>query len=354
MKRITSVLCLMAAAGCASTDGAPGRGLEIYWVDVEGGAATLIVAPSGESLLVDTGNPDKPDRSDAGRIHHVATKVAGLKRIDHLVTTHWHGDHWGGLGKLAELMPIGTFYDHGFPEGEHRDISPPLKEVYLKVTKGKAVRVKPGDTIPLKGVDVRVVVSDAVGPGEKPGAHQTRACEKHPPQKEDTSDNARSVGFILTFGDFDFLDLGDTTWNVEHKLVCPKNLIGTVDVYQVTHHGLANSNNPALVKAVAPTVAIMNNGPRKGGKATVYRTLTSTPSIKDVFQLHRNVDTGDADNAPPAFVANDTAKCEGAWVKLSVVPSGKSYTVEVPSKGTQRTYASKNGARAKPRRASRY
>jgi beta-lactamase superfamily II metal-dependent hydrolase len=328
------LLALFLPASSTARD----RGLEIYWVDVEGGAATLIIAPSGESLLVDTGSPGE---RDPGRIRDVAVKAAGLKRIDHLLCTHWDIDHYGGVEELAKLLPIGKFYDHGFPEGTHRGIDPKLKAAYLRATGGKSTVLKPGDAIPLKGVKVRIIVSGGLIEGEAPGTPQVRPCEKHPPHKEDLGENARSVGFLLSLGAFDFLDVGDITWNVEHRLACPKNLIGKVDVYQVTHHGLSSSNNPALVRAVAPTVAIMNNGYRKGCKPVVFKTLMESPELKDLFQLHRNLTVGDEGNAPSECIANDAEKCKGTWIRLRVDPSGASYTVEVPSKGTKRTYRCK-------------
>jgi competence protein ComEC len=115
--------------------------------------------------------------------------------------------------------------------------------------------------------------------------------------------------------------------------------VGAVDVYQVTHHGNDNSSNPALVAAIAPTVAVVNNGARKGGMKTVYKVLRDTPSVQDVFQVHRNVQTSAADNAPPELVANDAEACTGEWIRLRVASSAKSYDVEVHGKGTKRTYA---------------
>ena len=153
------------------------------------------------------------------------------------------------------------------------------------------------------------------------------------------SENARSVGFLLSWGGFRFLDLGDLTWNLEHRLVCPENRIGRIDVYQVTHHGWDPSNNPALLAAVAPTVAIMNNGPRKGGTAKVFRILKATAGLQDIFQLHRNVETGPDENAPSELVANDLEDCRGEIIELHVDPDGRSYRVEIPAKGTKREYA---------------
>jgi len=336
-----AVAFLVASAGMAA---APPKGLDIFWIDVEGGAATLIVTPAGESVLVDSGWPLP---RDADRIQQ-AVREAGVSRIDHLVTTHWHGDHVGGVAMLAQRLPIGRFYDHGFPPGNLSDVDAILKGAYQTVTHGGSTIVHAGDEIRLRQapgappVGLRVVTADGIVPGEAPGSAQTRPCpagSAHPAIPEDKSDNFRSVGLRLSFGGFDFLDLGDLTWNVEHKLACPKNVVGAIDVYQVTHHGNDDSNNPVLVAALAPTVAVIDNGPRKGGNAAVYKMLRRTPSVQDVFQLHRNVATSAADNAPPELVANDDEACRGEWIRLHVEPEAKSYTVEVHGKGTRRTYA---------------
>jgi beta-lactamase superfamily II metal-dependent hydrolase len=341
MRQVPGVLLAAVCSGAVAA-APPARGLQVEWVDVEGGAATLIVTPAGESVLIDSG---WEGGRDAGRIRDAAAR-AGVERIDHLITTHWHRDHVGGVAALAERMPVGRFYDHGFPE-VLPDLAPELKEAYLRVTRGQSRVLRPGDAIELKqapdapSVALRVLTAHGLVPGEGPGAPQTRACAAQPPHpviEDDKSDNHRSVGVVLSFGRFELLDLGDLTRNVEHKLACPKNLAGVVDVYQVTHHGLDNSNHPALLRAVAPTVAVVNNGPRKGGKPEVYRRLQATDSVKEVFQVHRNVETGPSDNAPPALVANDDEACQGHPVRLTVDAAAKTYTVEVPSKGTRRTY----------------
>jgi beta-lactamase superfamily II metal-dependent hydrolase len=313
--------------------------LRIYWIDVEGGAATLVVTPEGGSLLMDCG---WPGTRDAERIAATA-KAAGLKQIDHYLTSHYHLDHWGCVEELNERIPIAKFYHHAFPEGA-KDVDPKLKDAFLKVSQGKQVLVEAGSEVPLRGAQVRILVANGRGPGEPAGAPQVRRCEanpEHPAKPEDTSDNARSIGFLLSFDGFKFLDFGDLTWNVEHKLVCPTNLIGTVDVFQVSHHGLDQSNSPALLRAIQPTVAVMNNGAKKGGSAPTFRWLKETPSIKDVFQLHRNVQTGPADNTSPELTANDEEQCEGHGIVLTVEPGGKSYTVEVPSKKTKKSYSVK-------------
>ncbi|HEY2945501.1 MAG TPA: MBL fold metallo-hydrolase [Vicinamibacteria bacterium] len=345
-RAVLAAVVVTALAATARPAAPLPRGLDIYWIDVEGGAATLIVTPAGESVLVDTGWPLP---RDTDRIQQ-AVREAGVSRIDHLVTTHWHGDHVGGVAPLAQRLPIGRYYDHGFPEGKPSDVDAILRAAYLVATQGRSTVLHAGDEIRLRQapsappVSLRVVASDGIVVGEAPGSPQTRPCTAKPPHAaipDDTSDNFRSVGLRLSYGGFHFLDLGDLTWNVEHKLVCPKNLLGTVDVYQVTHHGADNSNNPALVAAVAPTVAVIDNGAKKGGTPAAYKVLRQTPSIKDVFQLHRNVATTAADNPPPELTANDDEACQGEWIRLRVDPPATSYTVEVHGKGTKRTYAVK-------------
>lgn len=318
----------------------PEKGLRIAWIDVEGGAATLVVTPEGEALMMDCG---WPGTRDVDRIAKTAAEL-GVRKIDHYLTSHWHKDHWGCVEALSKAIPIARFYDHGFPEATAKDVDADLKEAYLRASGGKQVVLKPGDTVPLKGAAVRIVAAHGAVAGEPAGAPQIRPCEANPPhpaKPADTSDNARSLGFVLSYGDFDFLDLGDLTWNVEHKLVCPRNLIGTVDLYQATHHGLDASNHPALLAAVRPSVIVVNNGAKKGGTAAVFKWFREQDGVKDVFALHRNVATTPADNAAPELTANDEEACAGAGILVTVAPGGKSYRVSVPSKGTTRSYASK-------------
>ncbi|MCU1266943.1 MAG: beta-lactamase domain protein [Acidobacteria bacterium] len=317
------------------------RTLDIYFIDVEGGAATLIVTPLGESLLIDSGFPG--DR-DPARIAHVARDVAGLSQIDHYVTTHWHRDHLGGIPTLARLIPVKHYYDHGLPATLTPDIQPELLEAYRQTVQNNAVVLKPGDVIKLRPpvkylppLQVRVLAAGGVVLGEKTASPQIRPCGPNfQAVAEDKTDNANSIGFLLSFGNFKFFDGGDLTWNVENRLVCPKNLPGPVDVYQVDHHGVDNSNNPALIRGLKPRVAIINNGPRKGGEARTFATLKA--EAEAVYQLHRNVQTTANDNAPADFVANDLEECKGDFIKLSVAADGKSYTVEIPARKISRSY----------------
>lgn len=337
------VVCGLAAdCWAGSRDGR----LDIYWVDVEGGAATLLVTPAGESILIDTGNPGF---RDSQRIVRVATEVAGLRRIDHLVTTHYHRDHFGGASMLATLLPIGTVYDNGEFEGMPDQ---PGKE-YREFPCERRVVLQPGDKLPLKPAPqagALAVQLKCLGARQKfitPAADNldnSNDCATARTKDRDGSDNANSVVSLITFGPFRFFDAGDLTWNREHDLVCPKNLVGEVDVYQVTHHGLDSSNNPLVLRALKPRVAIMNNGHTKGCLPDVFTALRELPQLEAIYQVHKNLrPDGATHNVADDFIANhvDDKKCPGNHIQLSVDPSGTSYVVRIPANGHERRYATK-------------
>lgn len=314
------------------------RGLEIYFVDTEGGAATLIVTPASEAILIDCGNPGS---RDAGRIHQAATKRAGVEAIDHLIITHWHLDHYGGVDRLSKLMPIRRFYDRGIPEtlAEDKANFPTLIRAYKTASGGKSITLTAGDEVKLKqvpgtpSVRLRCVCASGEVIAENKGALANPFAREHKAKAPDPSDNAKSLGFVLSFGDWRFLDLGDLTWNIEYMLVSPTNRIGEVDVYQVTHHGLEISNNPVLIKSVNPRVAICNNGPRKGGHPSVIGTLRRLPRIEGIYQVHRNLNGNDAENTDADKIANDGRKKEsGKKIHLRVAADARSYTVTVGKK----------------------
>jgi competence protein ComEC len=339
VRRVSLALVLILIGFSVSVSG---RSLEIYFIDVEGGAATLIVTPLGESILVDSGFAG--DR-DAGRIARVARDEAHLTQIDHYITTHWHRDHVGGIPRLVELIPVKRFYDHGLPTSAQADILPDLMEAYKKTVQAKNVTLSAGDEIKLRNapstpfVRLRVVAANGVVEGEPPGSPQIRTC--NPDQKsvpEDKTDNANSIGFVFTYGRFRFFDGGDLTWNVENKLVCPRDLVGTVDVYQVDHHGADTSNNPSLIRALSPRVAIINNGARKAGEVKTFATLRTTPGIEAIYQLHRNVLTTANDNAPLTYIANEQENCQGEFIKLSVDQATKRFTVSIDAKQIKHSY----------------
>jgi beta-lactamase superfamily II metal-dependent hydrolase len=316
------------------------QNLSIYYIDMEGGAATLLVAPAGESILVDTGHP-MPDDRDAKRIHQVATKQAGLAKIDYLLTTHFHRDHFGGLFALAKMIPIGRFFDHGDTVEQQPGPALDMFKQYLALAEGKRTIVKPGDKIPLKGLDVTAVAGhrETISTPINGGGPNEALCRDAKLKDADPSDNAASLGFLLSYNKFQFLDLGDLTWNIEHKLACPQNLLGKVDLYQVTHHGLDRSGPPELVLAIQPQVAIMNNGPRKGGPSSVFETLRKVKGIEDIWQVHRALPDGYGPNAADELIANmeETEQCKGNWLKV-VVDAGGKYTITNGRNGFSKSY----------------
>ncbi|MFL5338893.1 MAG: ComEC/Rec2 family competence protein [Gemmataceae bacterium] len=334
MKRLLFAATLLLVAAAARAES---RGLDIYFIDTEGGAATLIVTPTGESVLIDSGNPGK---RDAERIFKVASEQAKLKAIDHHIISHWHLDHYGGVERLAQLMPIKQFYHHGIPETLAEDPTnfPVLIKAFQQAAAGRETRLKPGDVLPLRQADgspkleLRCLCGHGEVVADEPGAPENPIARDHKPNPLDPSDNAKSLGFLLKFGGFRFLDLGDLTWNIEYKLVSPSDKIGLVDLYQVTHHGLEISNNPVLLRTVQPRVAVFNNGPRKGGHPQVTGTLRRLPEPPVIYQLHRNVTATAAENTDPEFIANDGEKCEAQPIVASIAADGRTYTLTVNGK----------------------
>ena len=320
----TTIVCLLALAAMAAAPALAqtpaSKGLEIYVVDVEGGNATLFVTPSGETVLIDTGNGGAQAARDAARIVEAA-KDAGVTKIDHLIFTHWHGDHFGGLQEVARQIPIAHYYDHGPNVQATPATDEFFKTVYEPLTaKAAHTVVKPGDTIPVKGLNWRVVAAAGnVLKTNLPGAGRPNPyCTESKPQDPDPTENAQSVSSYITFGKFHVVHMGDLTYNKELDLMCPNNRLGTADLFIVSHHGQAISNSPALVHALHPRAAIINNGTRKGGQPDAMRVLFSSPGLEDLWQMHFSLLSGQEYTVPGAFIANqidqpDTALPIAAW-----------------------------------------
>jgi competence protein ComEC len=295
-----------------------------------GGAATLIVSPSGESLLVDSGWEDR----DAKRIFAVAQQ-AGLKKIDYFILSHYHADHAGGIPTLANMIPIGRCFDRG-------DFVEPANQKwfdgYLNACGTKRTIVKAGDTIPLKGVQVDVVASNGAIIAEpiRGGGKPNPLCATAENKPPDTAENQRMVSTLFAFGKFKFLDLADLDWEKEMELACPVNKLGGVTIYQAGRHGaLDGAGAPAFLYAIKPQVVVVNNGPRKGlggpspglqkAQTVHYERLAKIPSVEGIWQEHLSLIDPEKDhNTAEDMIANfeDTADCQGHWIKASVSRGG--------------------------------
>jgi beta-lactamase superfamily II metal-dependent hydrolase len=338
MRHLLALILPVALLGAlAVVQGQSARTFDIYVVDVEGGEATLFVAPSGESLLVDAGWPGFDGR-DADRILAVA-RTAGVEQIDHLAITHYHADHVGGVAQLAARLPIRHFIDRG-PHASDDEKS--AYEAYAPVRAGgRRTEVKPGDSIAMNGLDVRVIAAGgAVLTSPLPGQGAANPfCAGFKPQGPEITSRAadggdsRSLSLFLTYGQFRTVILGDLTWNKEFDLMCPRNQLGNVDVYLVSHHGSDTSGSAALVHALRPRASVMNNGPRKGGAIQTFQILNGLPGSVDLWQNHYSV-PGGQHNRAEAFIANldEGAPLPGARPGAAPVHTGEAHWIKVSAR----------------------
>ncbi len=332
-----AVLTLALVSSALASPPDSKKPLRIFFVDVEGGQATLFVTPDQHALLIDAGWPGNDGR-DADRIVAVAKK-AGIEKIDDVLITHFHDDHVGGLPQLVARIPVGTVIDHG---DNRESTDAPTVQVWqayqqlLATKKFKRLTVKPGDSLPIQGIETTVISSDgAVIDHALPGAGQENTSCKNAEQfPADQTENRRSLGTLITFGKLRILDLGDLTRDKEMELVCPINKLGAIDIYVVSHHGWYQSNSPAFLNAITPRVAIMDNGAKKGGTPSAWDIIEKSPRLENLWQLHFSEEGGAAHNVAAEFIANPEGPDAGNYLELTAWPDG---SFEVFNSRTQKT-----------------
>ena len=233
-RRLTRVICILALLATSLT---AAKNLEIYVIDVEGGKAVLLVSPTGQSMLIDAGWPASNNRPASTDRIVEAARAAGLKRIDYLVITHFDIDHIGDVPDLVSKIPVGHIFDHG-------DLQTSNAQAMQRFASYAAVRdkightvLKAGDSVPIEGVEVRVLSADGkliTKPVAGAGARNA-LCDSYQQADALASDaeDDRSIGLMITLGKFRMLDLADLEAHLSHDLVCPNNLIGPVSVYNV-------------------------------------------------------------------------------------------------------------------------
>jgi competence protein ComEC len=343
-----AVVSAAMLAGCVTmqTANAAENKLKVYFIDVEGGQSTLFVTPEGQSLLIDTGWPGNDGR-DAGRIV-AAAKKAGLSKIDYVLITHYHVDHAGGIPQLLQIIPVGAFIDHGPNRESDKGITEKDYAVYqqeLATRKIPSIHPQPGDLLPIKGLTATVISSDGNlvdKPLPLPGAGEANQyCKTSEVRPADQTENSRSLGIEINFGKLKLLDLGDLTWDKEMQLMCPANKLGHIDILIVSHHGWNQSSSPALVHAIHPRIAIMDNGATKGGSTPVLQTIKAAPGLETLWQIHYSNEGGDANNTAAEYIANPQGPDAGYSLELVADKAGSFEVINTRTKTAKHYSAAK-------------
>ncbi|MGA2724997.1 MAG: MBL fold metallo-hydrolase [Bryobacteraceae bacterium] len=337
--RIAAVVLLMVSALSAA------KTLDMYVIDVEGGKSLLLISPSGQTMLIDTGGG-----REANRIVE-DFKALGVKKLDYLVVSHYDGDHVGGVPTVAAGVPVETFVDHG--ANVQLDNPGYLKNVdaYLALAaKAKRLSVKAGDRIPIKGFDALVVMAagKAITEPLKGAGQPNPECDTTPRKvwgldergildNHDTNENSQAITLLVTYGKFRMLDPADLTWNKDRELFCPVNRVGTVDLFMTANHGMDNANSPIMVHALRPRVVIADNGSRKGATAATFQTVESSPGLEDYWQAHYVIAGGEKANVKPDYIANIEGSPDGKWIKVSAQADG-TFTVTNSRNNFSKTY----------------
>jgi beta-lactamase superfamily II metal-dependent hydrolase len=330
MKRTVIALSCCIALGAAALlaqSGAGAKPVEMYVVDVEGGKAAFIVAPNGQTALIDTGGGGGAAvERDVTRMMEVAA-AAGITKLDYLLSTHYHVDHIGGLQELVKRLPVTTFLDHG-PSSEEREQVAGFQAAYAALKAGaKSQVLKVGDRVAMPGVDWRIVTAagqvqkQALAGAAGTGPNANCAGVTRSTMNNGGDENDWSVGSLITVGGFRLLDLGDLTGAKEFDLVCPNNPIGSVDLFMASNHGSNNANFPFFIRSIAPRVSIAQNNPGKGASVQYLQGLQSAPGFTDTWLLHWS-NAGAAEwNPPAAFIANGV-EAEVIAAALTAPPRG--------------------------------
>ncbi len=309
------VLGLWAVLLLAVVRVADAQTLSIYHIDVDQASATLFVSPAGRTLLVDSG------RNGQGSRVRAALDAAAVNRIDHLVTTHYHEDHYGGIDEVVDAgTPVGLAYDRGdkafLPRAKLRGGT---YRGYDRTVGHRATHLTRGMTISLDPL-VTVTCTNAGG---------VVLGESDPPQ-HGADENDMSIGLLVVFGGFRYWIGGDTEEPTERKLAA-RDVVREVDVYVADHHGADNGSSADFLADLNPTVVIISNGnnrqfrhPRKSTLERL-RTIARAPAI---FQLNKYLGTGDdGGNVEDEFIADLEATDGDGTIVLTVTPGTSSYTV---------------------------